>query len=232
MHLTEEQKAQIELTEEIFLEFIETMAAELYEGLDEDYELTEEEAIIAEEMMEHFVENFQHLSLKESATLAITGQEDPNQELFEEFIEAALDESVGGAVAGVVHGIKNMLSKRRANKAKKSVAGATKAHDKAWEKLTAAKKSAKGSTGIVGTFKKAKLAARQKKRDDAFSSQERAHAASGAASAAHKAGLKSRASLKKRIDTGIEKAKSKVKSAVSGAAHKVASVAGRVAGSL
>jgi hypothetical protein len=195
MHLTEEMKAQIELSEEIFLEFIETMANDLYEGLDEDYELTEEEAIIADEMMEHFVENFQHLSLKESATMAITGQQDPNQELFEEFIEAALDESVGGAVAGVVHGVKNMLSKRRANKAAKSSMGATKAHDKAWDQLTAAKKSAKGSTGIVGTFKKAKLAARQKKRDAAFASQERSHVAAGAAASAHKAGLKSRASL-------------------------------------
>lgn len=232
MYLTEEQKAQIELTEEIFLEFIETMAEELYEGLDEDYELTEAEAIIAEEMMEHFVENFQHMSLKESAVMAITGQRDPNQDLFEEYIEAALDESIGGAVAGVVHGIKNLLSKRKASKAKKSAAGAQAAHDKVYDKMTAAKKAAKGSTGLMGTFKKAKADTLAKRRDAAFDKSQAAHSASGSASSAHKAGLKSRVGLKNRIDTGIAKAKEKVKTAVKAGANRVAGVAGRVAGSL
>lgn len=232
MHLTQEQKEAMELRQDIFLEFIETMAEELYEGLDEDYELTLEEEQIADEIMDYFVENYVSLSLKESAVLAITGQKDPNQDLYEEFIEAALDESIGGAVAGVVHGIKNLLSRRRATKAKKAASSAQASHDKVYDKAQAAKKAAKGSTGLAGTFKKAKADALAKRREKAFDTAQSTHAASGAAAAKHKEGLKARVGLKKRIDTGIQKAKERVKSAVSKGAHKVAGVAGRVAGSL
>ena len=232
MNLTQEQKDRIAYTEELFLEFIETMASELYEDLDEDYELSEEEAYLADELLEHFVENYQHLTLKESATLAITGQRDPNQDLFEEFIEAALDESIGGAVAGVVHGIKNLLSKRKAKKAASAASGAQAAHDKVYDKAQAAKKAAKGSSGLAGTFKKAKAEKLAKRRDTAFDAANAAHGASKSASAAHTSGLKARASLKNRIDTGIAKAKEKVKAKVTAGAHKVAAAAGRVAGSL
>lgn len=232
MHLTEEQKAKIELSEEIFLEFIETMATELYEGLDEEYELTEEDAYLASVMMEHFVENYEQLSLKESAVIALTGQEDPNQELFEEFIEMALDESIGGAVAGVVHGIKNLLSRRKAKKAAAASAGAKASANVIKAKAAKADKDAKGSKGLVGVFKQAKAAKLAARHDKSIDKSAAAQNASRAAGREHRSALKNRASLKKRIDTGIDNVKKKVTGAVKSGANKVASVAGRVAGSL
>lgn len=229
MYLTEEE---IQQRQDTFLEFIETMADELYEGLDEEYELTEEDAYLASVMMDHFVENYEQLSLKESAILALTGQEDPNQELFEEFIEMALDESIGGAVAGVVHGIKNLLSRRKAKKASAGAAGAKASANVIKAKAAKADKDAKGSKGLVGVFKQAKAAKLADRHDKSIDKSAAAQNAARAAGRAHRAKLKDRASLKKRINTGIDNVKKKVTGAVKAGANKVASAAGRVAGSL
>lgn len=228
MYLNEEQMS---LREEQFMELMETMATELYEA-DEAYEMTEEDAYIASEIMEYFVEHYVQLSLKESAILTLTGEQDPNQELFEEIIELALDESIGGAIAGAVHGISNFLSGRRKASAAKAQSKAQSAHDKVYDKMTAAKKAAKGSTGLVGTFRKAKASALEKRRNAAFDYSQAAHAKSQAASAAHTQSLKKRVGLKKKIDTGISNIKNKVSGAVKRGAERAASAAGRVAGSL
>lgn len=229
MYLTEEE---IQQRQETFLEFIETMAEELYDGLDEEYEMTEEDAYIASIMMEHFIENYIQLTLKESATLALTGEEDPNQELFEEFIEMALDESIGGAIAGAVHGIKNLLSRRKAKKASGAAAGAKAKAGEIKGKMQKADKAAKGSKGLSGVFKQAKAAKLAARHEKSVEKQAAAQNAAKAASREHRAKLKDRASLKKRIDTGITNVKNKVTGAVKAGAHKVASAAGRVAGAL
>jgi hypothetical protein len=182
--------------------------------------------------MDYFVEHYVQPTLKESAVMALTGAKDPNQELFEEFIELALDESIGGAVAGAVHGIKNMVSKFKAKRAASAAASAQKSHDKTYDKMTAAKKAAKGSSCLSGTFKQAKAASLEKRRNAAFDYTQAAHAKSQAAKASHVQSLKSRAGLKSRIDTGISNIKNKVKSAVKTGATRVAGVAGRVAGKL
>lgn len=228
MYLNEEQMAQ---REELFLDLMETIAEELYEA-DESYEMTEEDAYIASEIMDYFIENYVQLSLKESAILTLTGQEDPNQDLFEEIIDLALDESIGGAVAGAVHGISNFLSGRRKASAAKAQAKTSAAHSSVYDKMTAAKKAAKGSTGLVGTFRKAKAASLEKRRDAAFDASNRAYNKSKEMAAAHTQSLKKRVGLKQKIDTGISNIKNKVTGAVKRGAERVAGAAGRVAGSL
>ena len=229
MFLTEEE---IQQRQDTFLEFVETMAEELYEGLDEDYEMTEEDAYYASIMMEHFVENYVQLSLKESAVLALTGQEDPNQELFEEYIEMALDESIGGVVAGAVHGIKNLLSRRKAKKAAAGAAGAKASANVIKGKMQKADKAAKGSKGLSGVFKQAKAAKLASRHEKSVEKSAAAQNAARAASKEHRSSLKARASLKSRIDTGVSNVKKKVVGAVKSGANKVAAAAGRVAGSL
>jgi hypothetical protein len=228
MYLNEEQMAQ---REELFLELMETIAEELYES-NPEYEMTEEDAYIASEIMEHFIENYVQLSLKESAILTLTGQEDPNQDLFEEIIELALDESIGGAVAGAVHGISNFLSGARKKRAAGAAAGAQKAHDSTYDKMRAAQKAAKGSSGLVGTFRRAKAASLEKRRGAAFDYAQAAHSKSQSSAAAHTQSLKKRVGLKQKIDTGISNIKNKVTGAVKRGAERVAGAAGRVAGSL
>jgi hypothetical protein len=222
MYLNEEQIAQ---REDLFLELMETIAEELYES-DPEYVMTEEDAYIASD----FIENYVQFSLKEAAIVALTSAEDPNQELFEEIIELALDESIGGAIAGAVHGISNFLSGARKNRAAAASASARKSHDAVYDKMSAAKKAAKGSTGLTGTFRKAKAASLEKRRTAAFDYANAAHAKSDAAKSAHTQSLKNRVGLKKRIDTGISNIKNKVTSAVKSGATRVAGAAGRVAG--
>ena len=229
MYLTEEQKNQ---REGLFFEFIEIMAQELYNEVNENYEISEEEAYLASLMMEHFVENYIFLSLKESAILALTGAEDPNLELYEEFIDLALDESLGGAVSGAVHGIRNLINKYRAKRAAGAAASTLKSHEKLYNKMRSAKKDAKKATGLSGTFKKAKAASLEKRRNVAFDKASSAYTASKDAQSKHIQGLQKRAELKRKIDTGVSNIKNKVKGAVKSGAERVASVAGRVAGSL
>ena len=228
MYLNEEQMAQ---REELVLELMETIAEELYES-NPEYEMTEEDAYIASEIMDYFIENYVQLSLKESAILTLTGQEDPNQDLFEEIIEMALDESIGGAVAGAVHGISNFLSGRRKASAAKAQAKTSAAHDKVYDKMRTAQKAAKGSTGLVGTFRKAKASSLEKRRNAARDVADVAYNKSKAMAAAHTQSLKKRVGLKQKIDTGISNIKNKVTGAVKRGAERVAGAAGRVAGSL
>ena len=228
MYLNEEQLA---LREEQFLDLMETMATELYEA-DEAYEMTEEDAYIASEIMDYFVEHYVQLSLKESAILTLTGEQDPNQELFEEIIELALDESIGGAIAGAVHGISNFLSGARKKRASSAAGKAQAAHDSTYDKMRAAQKAAKGSSGLVGTFRKSKAAALEKRRNAAFDYSQAAHDKAQATKAAHAQSLKKRVGLKQKIDTGISNIKNKVSGAVKRGAERAAGVAGRVAGSL
>ena len=223
MYLTEQQ---IIKREDLFMEMVELLADELHEEGCEQYELTEDDAYIAELMMSYFVENYRDYTLAEAANVSMTGR-DQNQELIEEFMEMALDESVGGFVAGAVHGIKNFMSKRKANKAASASTAATQAHIKTSIKAKDAKKAAKGATGFSGVFKKAKAGQLAKRAEKSSANMDNAYRASQAASDAHKAGLKSRVGLKQKIDTGVSNIKKKIRSG----AERVTAAAGRVAGS-
>lgn len=228
MYLTEEQ---IKSREDMFMEMVEMLADELYEEKNDSYELTEEDAYIASIMMEHFIENYKDVSLAESVIVAMTGQ-DPNQELFEEFIEMALDESVGGVIAGAVHGIKNFLSKRRATSATSAAASAKQKAGAVKQKMVSAQKDASKAKGFSGVFKRAKASALEKRHSKAVDKQVAATNKARAERSAHTSGLKARAGLKNKIDTGISNVKKKVTGAIKSGAEKVASTAGRVAGAL
>jgi hypothetical protein len=223
MYLTEQQ---IIKREDLFMEMVDLLADELHEENCENYELTEDDAYIAEIMMSYFVENYKDYSLAEAANVSMTGR-DQNQQLIEEFMEMALDESVGGFVAGAVHGIKNMMSKRKADKAASASSSATQAHVKMHNKAKEAAKAAKGSSGFSGVFKKAKASQLAKRAEKTSARMDSAYKASQAASDAHKSGLKSRVGLKQKIDTGVSNIKKKIRSG----AERVTAAAGRVAGS-
>lgn len=228
MYLTEEQIAK---REDLFMEMVEIMVGDLYEHTDENYEMTELEEQVAEIMMEHFVENYKEISLREAAIVSMTGI-DPNHELYEEYVEMVLDESIGGVVAGAVHGLKNLFTKHRAAAAAKASSSAEKSHSAVYDKMRAAQKAAKGSTGLAGQFRKAKASALEKRRGEARSKADTAYNTAKSASAAHTAGLKSRVALKHKIDTGVANVKNKVSGAVKSGASRLATAAGRVAGSL
>lgn len=216
MYLTEQQ---ITNREDAFIELVEMIADDLYTEIDENYEMTQEDFDTANAMMEYFVENYTEPSLKESAQFAMMNL-DPNQELVEEFIEAVLDESIGGVVAGAVHGIKNMLSKFRAGRAEKQHGKSVAKQTALYGKMRTAQKSAKGTTGIIGAYKKGKADALEKRRNAAFDKQRAAYNKMQATKAAHQSGLKARVGLKTKIDTKV-----------SSAGQRVAGAAGRVAGS-
>jgi hypothetical protein len=223
MYLTEQQ---IIKREDMFMEMVDLLAEEFHEEGCEQYELTEDDAYIAEVMMSYFVENYKEHTLAEAANISMTGY-DPNQELVEEFMEMALDESLGGVVAGAVHGIKNFMSKRKAAKAASASTSATQAHVKMHNKAKEAAKAAKGSSGFSGVFKKAKASQLAKRAAKTSANMDSAYKASQAASDAHRSGLKSRAGLKNKINTGVSNIKKKIRSG----AERVTAAAGRVAGS-
>ena len=222
MFLTEQQ---IQSREDKFIEMVELLGVEMYESIDESYELTEEDMEAASAMMEFFVENYKDFSLQEAAYVSMTGQ-DPNAVLIEAYIEAVLDESIGGVVANVVHGIHNLLTKHKAKQAASAHASAKAHSGVVKKKMQAAGKAASKATGLKGTFKKAKAGALEKRHEKAVDKEVAAKNAHTAAEKEHHAGLKKHAELKHKIDAHVQKAKDKVKSGV----ERVVSAAGRAAG--
>jgi len=225
MFLTEQQ---IQSREDKFIEMVELLGNEMYESIDESYELTEEDAEVAIEMMDFFVENYKEYSLREAAMVSMTG-EDPNAELIEAYIEAVLDESIGGVVANVVHGIHNIFSKRKAKKAASAHAAAKSNSGTVKKKMQTAQKSASKATGLKGVFKQAKAGALEKRHGKAVDKEVAASNASSAASKSHRAGLKKTADLKHKIDTKVTDVKNKVKGAFKSGTERLASAAGRAA---
>lgn len=223
MYLTEEI---IKSREETFIEMVELLANEMYDKIDEDYEMTNEDWEVANIMMEHFVENYNQPTLKESAAYSLMGGYNPNQELFEEYIELVLDESIGGAVAGAVYGIKNLLTGRKAKSTESKFYTASKASQLAHEKARTAQRAVGKSTGISGAFKQGKADVLAKRKEKAMGKMDVAYQKSQAAATSHKTGVEAREKLKQKIDTGVSNVKSKVKSA----AERVAGAAGRFIG--
>ena len=239
MYLTEEQKLH---SEDLFMSLVEAVADEYYD-MNEEYEMTDEDAYITSIFMEHFVENYKHLTLKESAYQALTGV-DVNAALYEEMITLMLDESIGSFVAGAAHGYKNYIAKRKNIKAGKA---ATSASDKqksigtkkykAAEKFTgnknySAKNTKVKASGLKGTYQQSKL-------DTLISKHKAAQELTGHLQA-HQRNTKTALDthhqhtkdLASKIDSHISALKDKIKTKVTSGAHKLASVAGRVAGSI
>lgn len=223
MYLTEEQ---IKSREDKFVEMVEMLADELYENINEDHVMSEEEEEIASEMLDYFTENFKDYTLREAAVVAMTGQ-DENADLVEAYIELALDESIGGMVSGAIHGIKNLISKGKADRAAKSHAGAKSTAKTIAKKASTAGKAASKSTGLKGVFKKAKADALNKRHDKAIDKEVASKNAHSAAKKEHRSALKQRVAMKRKIDTHVQSAKDKVKRGV----ERVVGAAGRVAGS-
>ena len=160
MYLTEAQKLQ---SEDLFIALVEAVSTEHYD-MNEQYEMTEDDAYITSILMDYFVENYHHLTLKESAVQALTGV-DVNEALFDELIEFMLDESIGTFVAGAAHGIRNLLSKGALNKSNTKLNSARKSAERAGNVALQAKdnyvKTNSNSTSPVGrikaSFSKAKM---------------------------------------------------------------------------
>lgn len=234
--LTEEQ---IEDRQELFFTLLDDFIEEHYE-VNENHEMTEEEAYLTSIIMEYFEENYRYPRIEEASYEAITGY-DINTPLYEEITEVLLDESIGSVVAGARYGVKNWLAKRKAAKATAGKESAKAAYEKHLSgKTTKAdimrKQNASKSygSGIGGTIKKAY----DQSRTDAL--QKRAEKAKGVMKAAEtkrKSAVTSQqnvqgrsGALAKRIDTGVENIKRKIKDKVSAGASKVAGFIGKVAG--
>ncbi len=231
MYLTEQQ---IQDRTELFFELIADLTEELYE-VSEDHEPTEEELYITSILMDHFIEEMKVPSLNEAVKWAVTGN-DPNQELYDELIDALLDESVGSMVAGAVHGVQGAVAKVGKALAQRKAASLKQKASVAKQKAGMAAKAAKQTSkapGIVGALKsgfaKAKAAKLAQKADVAGSKAGIAATNRNAAVNKVKAIQTRKSRLASKIDTGIQNIKSRVKSAVTSGAAKVGAAAGRLA---
>jgi predicted nucleic-acid-binding protein len=143
-------------SEEALLGLMDIIAEDCSE-LSEDYEMTDEDAYIASIIMDHFVENYQHPTMREAVTMSLMGF-DINDELYEEVIEIMLDESVGTFVAGAAHGIRNALSKysaSRASTAQKKAKMKSTAISKKYKDYTKSVKKTPIKKGVIGQAKAA-----------------------------------------------------------------------------
>lgn len=215
MYLTESER--INGTQDLFLETIIDVMGDMYD-MSGDYVMTEEDDYITSIIMDYFVEHYKQPTMRDSVTESLTGY-NINQELVNEIVEMMLDESIGTFVAGAAHGLNTMFSKHKANRAEKGLAGANKAHDKVYDKMRTAQKAAKTSTGLSGTFQKAKAGALEKRRATASDKRDTAYGASQAATGAHSVAQTKRSNLAHKIDTGVSNIK-----------NKVAGFAGKIAG--
>lgn len=216
MYLTEQQ---IKDRTELFFDIISDLAEDLYDVSD-DHEPTEEDLYITSIMMEHFIETIKVPSLNESVQWVVTGQ-DPNKELYDELIDAMLDESIGSMVAGVAHGVQGAAAKIGKALAQRRAASLK-------QKASAAKaqaKQVKNAPGVIGALKRGFYQAKADKL-----STKASQAATNRDAAVNKAkAVQTRKSrLAKKIDTGIQNVKSKVKSAITGGAASIGSAAGRL----
>lgn len=217
MYLTEQQ---IKDRTELFFDIISDLAEDLYDVSD-DHEPTEEDLYITSIMMEHFIETIKVPSLNESVQWVVTGQ-DPNKELYDELIDAMLDESIGSMVAGVAHGVQGAAAKIGKALAQRRAASLK-------QKASAAKakaKQVKNAPGVIGALKRGFYQAKSAKLSNKASI-----AATNRDAAVNKVkAVQSRKSrLAKKIDTGIQNVKSKVKSAITGGAASIGAAAGRLA---
>ena len=238
MYLTEAQKTQ---SEDLFMSLVEAVADEYYD-MNEEYEMTDEDAYITSIFMEHFVENYKHLTLKESAYQALTGV-DANEALYEEMITMMLDESLGSFVAGAAHGYKNYIAKRKNIKAGKAATSAgAKQQSIGRKKSSAAKKftgkeySAKSTkvkaSGLKGTYQQSKLDTLISKHHSAQELTKHLQKHQRGTKTALDTHHQHTKDLASKIDSHISALKDKIKTKVTSGAHKLASVAGRVAGSI
>ena len=235
MYLTEAQKTQ---SEDLFIALVESISNDHYD-MDESYEMTEEDAYMTSILMDYFVENYKHLTLKESAYQALTGV-DINEDLFNEVIELMLDESIGTFVAGAAHGIRNLLSKGALNKSNTKLNSARKSAERAGNVALQAKdnyvKINSNRTSPVGrikaSFSKAKMDKTKEKSDTALAQRKSAFDDKISTLNTHNANVANTAGLANKIDTGITNVKNKISGAINTGAHKLGSVAGRVAGAI
>lgn len=232
MYLTEAQKLQ---SEDLFIALVEAVSTEHYD-MNEQYEMTEDDAYITSILMDYFVENYHHLTLKESAVQALTGV-DVNEALFDELIELMLDESIGTFVAGAAHGIKNYMAKNKANKATNKYRSTLGAQKSLGGKLGAAKLAPTADTSTLGGkikagFQTAKIGGLSNRYEKSKGSTQAAAQSSRDAQGEMRKQAADTAGLATKIDTGITNVKNKFKSAINTGASKLGTVAGRVAGAI
>ena len=227
MYLTEEQ---IQSREDVFIDLIDAVA-ESYYDLDEEYEMTEDDAYITSVLMNYFVEHYKQPTMRDSVMESYTGV-GPNDELFDAMITLMLDESVGSFVAGAAHGLKKVFANKAQQRTGSKVRSTAHAARRAKSKydLVGDKSEGKPVNTLKGAFYSGKLKTtgiKMQKAADAKHDAEQEHAK---ATKAHADIVAKQKNLAQRIDTGITNVKNKVKDTVKSGANKVAGAIGRVAG--
>ena len=242
MQLTEEQ---IEDRQAIFYNILDNFLEENYE-VDEDYEMTEEDAYIVSIIEDYFNENFKFPTIQESVLEDITSY-DINTELYNELAEALLDETIGTFVAGARHGIRNAVSGFKSHMATNQK---MKAKNKFEKHITNAGSKTKPvfkadvdqnqhnnkdfGKGLKGTlsqsFSQARIDVRKKKAENARNAMLNAERNRKSAFGKHQMNKSKTGKLANKIDTGILNVKNKVKHAITAGAQRVGGILGRAVG--
>jgi hypothetical protein len=242
MQLTEEQ---IEDRQDLFYTILDNFIEENYD-VDEDYEMTDEDAYIVSIIEDYFNENYKFPTLEESVLEDITSY-DINTELYQEIFESLLDETIGTFVAGARHGISNVVSKFKSNIA----AGNKNREKRKFEKHitnpgTKSKPILKADIaqkqhnstnfgkGFKGTLSQAysqgRIDVRKKKAENARKAMQNAETSRKKAFSKHQTNIAKTGKLANRIDTGISNVKNKVKHAITAGAQRVGGILGRAMG--
>lgn len=231
--LTEEQLLE---RDETFLAILEDFIEENYE-VDKDYVMTEEDLAVIMSLKEYFDESFKVPTLEESCLEVITSY-DINTKFYEEFNGIMLDESIGKAVAGAIYHIKPLVSRIKADAARKAFQKSAQEHERLKDVQTKQTSQAPQST-----FQKAKAERIAKRVSQA--GEARAKALKTQKSAIAKQGnIEGRKEMMgKNIDTAIQKKKEgiikragelrdKAKQAIKTGKEKVSGFFGDIAGRL
>lgn len=233
--------------QEIFLHILNDFINENYE-IDEDYQMTEEDAYITSILLDYFEENFKFPTIEESTLEAITGY-DTNTKLYEELQYALMDESIGTFVAGAAHGVRNAISAIQRNRAIAAKNVAKDEHNrhitnpgtkkKPVYKADVAQKQHDKTTfdsGVVGNVKKAfsqgKIDKARERATKAKQVMDAAEKRRSSLQTKHTNNMARTGALAKKIDTGVSNVKNRVKQAISTGASRVGGILGRAVGAI
>lgn len=231
--------------QEIFLHILDDFINENYE-VDEDYQMTEEDAYITSILLDYFEENYKFPTIEESTLEAITGY-DTNTKLYEELQYALMDESIGTFVAGAAHGVRNAISAIQRNRAISAKHVAKAEHDRQLTNPGTKKKpiykadvaqkqhdKTNFDSGIVGNLKKGfsqgKIDKAREKATKAKQVMDAAETKRKSLQAKHSNNVAKTGALANKIDTGISNVKNRVKQAISTGASRVGGILGRAVG--
>lgn len=232
--LTEEELIESDLT---FLAILESFIDDNYE-VDEDYEMTEENLSMVLSLKEYFNESFKVPSASDMILEDITSY-DTNSSFYYELNSIMMDESIGKAVAGAMYHIKPLVSKLKADAARRAFQKASQEH----ERMKTVQTQKTSQAPDKSAFQRAKearigkrVAAAGEARAKALSTQRAAIAKQGNIEGRKTAmGNKIDTAIQQKKENIIKRAgelKDKAKNAIRAGKDKVAGFFGDIAGRL